>query len=81
MVGATGGGWLVSMTLEVLLQGGGGRPAVMLRLAPDFAAVSTVLTLAAKRKEQRLSKALSPSGFMLTNMSVLPLPPRHGWSR
>ena len=54
---------------------------VMLRLAPPFAAVSTVLTFAAKRSEQRLSNAEAGSGLMLTNMSVFPSPPRQGCSR
>jgi hypothetical protein len=70
--------WLLSAT--------NGAPAtspgtVTLRFAPPRAAVCTVLTLAANRREQRLSKALAGSGLMLTNMSVLPSPPRHGWRR
>lgn len=49
-----------------------------LRRAPPRAPVSQPLTLAAKRSEHRLSPAEAGSGLMLTNISVLPLPPRQG---
>ncbi len=48
------------------------------RRAPPLACVSQPLTLAANLSEQRLSYADAGSGFTLTNMSVLPSPPRHG---
>lgn len=49
-----------------------------LRRAPPLAPVSQPDTLAAKRREHRLSPADAGSGLMLTNMRVLPLPPRQG---
>ncbi len=49
-----------------------------LRRAPPLAPVSQPDTLAAKRREHRLSPADAGSGLMLTNISVLPLPPRQG---
>ena len=51
------------------------------RCAPPLAAVSQAFTFAAKRKEHSVSLALSGSGLMLTNISVLPEPPRQGCSR
>lgn len=58
-------------------------PLTTFRRAPPRprAAVSTELTLAAKRSAQRLSYALGGSGLMLTNISVLPSPPRAGCRR
>lgn len=49
-----------------------------LRRAPPLAPVSTALTLAAKRSEHSDSPTDAGSGLMLTNISVLPSPPRHG---
>ncbi len=48
------------------------------RRAPPLAPVSTALTLAAKRSEHSDSPTDAGSGLMLTNISVLPSPPRHG---
>ncbi len=53
-------------------------PCVMLRLAPPLAAVWQLLTLAANLSEHSVSKAEAGSGLMLTNISVLPAPPRQG---
>ena len=54
--------------------------AATARLAPPFAAVSTALTRSANRSEHSVSPADAASGATLTNISVLPVPPKHGSS-
>eukprot|EP00983_Pelagomonas_calceolata_P113365 1159973-Pelagomonas_calceolata.AAC.19 len=53
-------------------------PPLAWRLAPPLAPVSQPLTLAANLREHRDSWAEAGSGLMLTNIRVLPWPPRHG---
>lgn len=48
------------------------------RRAPPRAAVWHAFTFAAKRSEQSVSCSDAASGLTLTNISVLPSPPRHG---
>lgn len=48
------------------------------RLAPPLAAVWQAFTLVANLREQTVSCSDSASGLTLTNISVLPSPPRHG---
>ena len=50
-------------------------------LGAALGAVSQAFTLAAKRRLHSVSCALAGSGLTFTNISVLPLPPRHGCAR